>query len=77
MCDENYDSIIVQPTFERELRGLINRYSKENGSNTPDFLLAEYLIRCLENWDISIKQRECWYGRVPKAAEVQLPFPTE
>ena len=34
------DEIVTKETqFNRELILLLNRYSKENGSNTPDFLL--------------------------------------
>ena len=40
-----------KPDFEKELTDLLNRYSKENGSNTPDFILARYLIGCLKNYD--------------------------
>lgn len=50
-------------TFEQELESLINRYSKENGSNTPDFILAEYLMGCLLVWDAMVRKREAWYGR--------------
>jgi len=50
-------------TFERDLEALINRYSQENGSNTPDFLLAEYLIGCLLTWNTIVRKREEWYGR--------------
>lgn len=49
--------------LERDLTGLLNAHSVENGSDTPDFLLAEYLLRCLHNWNISIGARERWYGR--------------
>jgi hypothetical protein len=49
--------------FEKELRELINCNSKENGSNTPDFILAQYLLGCLENFDNAIKVRDEWYGR--------------
>ena len=37
--------------FRKELEDLINRFSKENGSNTPDFILAEYLEGCLSNFE--------------------------
>lgn len=47
--------------FERELVKLINRYSKENSSNTPDWILAEYLSRCLENWNLTMLRRNEWY----------------
>lgn len=50
-------------TFERELESLINRYSKENGSNTPDFILAQYLLGCLTVWNTCVTEREKWYGR--------------
>ena len=51
------------PDFITELRELLNRRSMENGSDTPDFMLAEYLVRCLENWNLTIHNREVWYGR--------------
>ena len=49
-------------TFRRELMNVINKHSKENGSNTPDFILAEYLIDCLRTFDKIIKLRTEWYG---------------
>ena len=36
----------------------------ENDSNTPDFILAEYLCECLERFNSGIRERERWYGRV-------------
>lgn len=51
--------------FRRELEQLINRHSKENGSNTPDFQLAAYLVGCLELFDQTVRFREGWYGRDP------------
>lgn len=49
--------------FEEELCTLINKYSKENGSDTPDWILTEYLINCLDVFDMTVNQRETWYGR--------------
>ncbi len=49
--------------FVKELKHLINRYSQENGSNTPDFVLAEYLNDCLSAFDKAVNTREKWYGR--------------
>lgn len=40
----------------------INRCSAENGSNTPDFILAEYLTNCLAAFDAATARREKWYG---------------
>jgi hypothetical protein len=47
--------------FRKELSGVLNKYSKETASDTPDFILAEYLEMCLENFDTTIKGRKNWY----------------
>lgn len=49
--------------FKKELRDLLNRYSQENGSNTPDFILADYLFDCLQCFNATSQSREKWYGR--------------
>lgn len=49
--------------LREELTHAINRYSAENGSNTPDFILAEYLVDCLSAFDKAVKRRGEWYGR--------------
>jgi len=46
--------------FERELERLINKHSMENGSNTPDFLLAEYLMGCLSLYNRVTTRRRRW-----------------
>lgn len=51
--------------FRAELEALINKHSMENGSNTPDFILADFLRGTLANFDLAIKARERWYGRDP------------
>ncbi len=48
--------------FEKELSNLINRHSMENGCNTPDFILAEYMKVCLENFNKATVARDNWYG---------------
>lgn len=50
-------------TFEQALERLLNMYSQENGSNTPDFILAQYLSGCLKAWNEAVVAREKWYGR--------------
>jgi len=47
--------------FREELASLINRHSAENGSDTPDFILAEYLSNCLDNFDHALQARIRWY----------------
>lgn len=63
--------------FRKELRAVINRYSKENGSNTPDFILAEYLTVCLESFDRAVNQRSEWYGSQAWAAVERLELHPE
>jgi hypothetical protein len=44
--------------FTKELCTLINRCSLENGSNTPDFVLAEYLTGCLQLLDTAAQAKQ-------------------
>jgi hypothetical protein len=59
----NRQNIKTMNTFEQELCDLINRRSQENASNTPDFILAQYLSACLLAYNTAVQQRETWYGR--------------
>lgn len=52
--------------FTKELQVLINRYSKENGSNTPDYILANYLLGCLQNWNKHVMHRSDFYSNRDK-----------
>jgi hypothetical protein len=54
---------IKEPTreFAKELEHLINKHSLENGSDTPDFILAQYLCHCLSNFNSTTRARERWY----------------
>lgn len=49
--------------LRKEIEQSINRHSLENGSNTPDFILADYLTGCLLVFDKAVNKREEWYGR--------------
>lgn len=52
--------------FETELSGLINRYSLENRTNTPDFILATYLVETLRVLEHYHHAKRAW-GKVPVA----------
>ena len=54
---------IIMSKFRKELEVLINQNSLENGSNTPDFILAEYLENCLKAFDYAVLQRTSWYRK--------------
>ncbi len=59
--------------FVSELRALINRHSKENGSNTPDFILASYLNGCLMTFNATLNKRDRWYGHKTLGAPAARP----
>lgn len=48
--------------FHKELKNLINRFSIENKSNTPDFILATYIETCLKAYENATRHRDQWYG---------------
>ncbi len=49
--------------FQKALENLINEHNMESGSNTPDFILAEYLVNCLKAFNVTSRDREKWYGK--------------
>lgn len=55
-------------SFERELKSLLNRYSAENASGTPDYILAHYLTQTLALFNETQQQRAKWRGE-----SVELP----
>lgn len=62
-ADAESARVLRNVSFEAELTSLINRFSKENESNTPDFILAQFLEQCFSVFTTSVQQRETWYGR--------------
>jgi len=53
----------MKDNFRKELENLINKHSMENESNTPDYILSDYLVRCLDAFDIATKDRDHWYRK--------------
>lgn len=56
--------------LRKDIENAINRNSAENGSNTPDFILAEFLTDCLAAFDRASVAREKWYGRSDRPAQL-------
>lgn len=63
--------------FSQRLVHLLNGHSRENASNTPDFILAQYLLACLAAWNTGVQQRETWYGRDARPTGGSGPTPTD
>ncbi len=69
---------VMSGNFRIALEILINRHSMEKGSDTPDFILAAYLMGCIKIFDSTVARRENWYGReVGKWAESHSESATE
>lgn len=60
--------------FKKELGELINKYSLENLSDTPDYILADYLIDCLNTFGRTIDARRRWFspGEIFPTVEIKL-----
>lgn len=50
-------------TFEQELKELINKYSIESESDTPDFIVAQAVLGFLELFADAVNARDAWHGR--------------
>lgn len=63
---------MMKITFYKELEQLINKHSIENKSNTPDFILAKYIINCLDNFEGIMHLRDGWHGNISKPGMKEL-----
>ena len=58
-----------------ELADLLNKHSLEGESDTPDFILARYLLSCLRAFDTATNERMKWY-EVGMPMSITEPRPT-
>lgn len=49
-------------SLAEEFRAIINKASREEDSNTPDFILADFMLHSLEAFELASNRREVWYG---------------
>jgi hypothetical protein len=52
----------MRSDFELEMASLVNRYSVENASDTPDYILARYIAQCLDAYGEAVRARDCHMG---------------
>lgn len=50
--------------FQKELEGLLNSHSLENRTDTPDFILAEYVVEGLRALEHQHHAKKCWLSPV-------------
>lgn len=63
--------------FEQDLILLINRHSKEGRTNTPDFILGNFLEKCLQAYTDTIDARNKWHQLHKTPGQTDFPKPTE
>lgn len=56
---------------------VINQNNRENASNTPDFILAQYLVSCLVAFEQASNHRENWFGKHLDILDSQKDWPLE
>lgn len=56
-------------SLEKRISELLNEFCDENRSNTPDWVLAKFLIGSLEQFHLCTNMREQYYGRMAEAME--------
>ena len=46
----------------RDIARVLNKYSLEQESNTPDYILAEYILKSLSDLNRLMRDRDYWYN---------------
>lgn len=59
-------------SLRNQIKDLLNKASRENESNTPDWLLADYLMLCLDAGEKLVVGREKWYGKFMEPNRLEL-----
>jgi len=65
----------IMTKLQTAIQHAINCASAENGSDTPDFILAGYLTDCLAAYDRALVARKKWYGR--ECGGLKGPIPVD
>ena len=63
----------MKNTLRSDIEHVINCHSAESESNTPDFILAHYLLDCLAAFNKATITREQWYDTPLKTQDLKLP----
>ena len=58
-------------TLKEDLAKIIHKHSRESDSDTPDYILGEYLLSCLEAFEMASNQRDNFYKHSHTMFEVR------
>ncbi len=56
----SYEERLKMVTFTTELKALLKKYRKDKVSITPDFVLADFIERCLGAYESAVSDRAFW-----------------
>jgi hypothetical protein len=56
-------------TLEQELESVLNKHGADNAANTPDFILAKYLVECLHAFNAATRLRDHMSRPAPRRPE--------
>lgn len=60
---------MIDEKFKKELTSLLNRYGYDTTCETPDYILADYIGKCLENYCATIQLNIAWHTGWKKLGE--------
>ena len=52
--------------FKKDLSGLINAFGLDNDANTPDYILADYLMDCFNVYRATKEANDRWHSSEPQ-----------
>lgn len=55
------DKLLEDEQIKQEIAAVLNKHSRENASNTPNFILADVMWKALLAYEEASRRREQWY----------------
>ena len=52
----------MKKEFKKELKSLIYAYCMDTDSDSPDYILAEYMVSCLKTFNKATRERDAHLG---------------
>jgi len=49
-------------SLQRDIAEVLNFYSEDSRAETPDFILAKYLLACLDAFKVAQREAAVWRG---------------
>lgn len=56
------EDLAKEANFEQELCALLNRYGKDTETETPDYILAQFLTACIKGLAVTNAERDAWFN---------------